>query len=100
MRLEAIADLLGHRTLRMTMRYARIANQTIADEYQAVSDQVRVHQNSRFNLIRCVGWLWAHFKIQIAGDDRDGAGAGEPAEPVAAATGKRGVIQTAIAVAS
>jgi hypothetical protein len=24
----------------MTMRYARIANQTVADEYQAVSDQV------------------------------------------------------------
>lgn len=40
MRLEAIADLLGHRTLRMTMRYARIANQTVADEYQAVSDSV------------------------------------------------------------
>jgi integrase len=40
MRLEAIVDLLGHRTLRMTMRYARIPNQTVADEYQAVSDQV------------------------------------------------------------
>ena len=40
MRLEAIADLLGHRTLRMTMRYARIANRTVAEEYQAVSDQV------------------------------------------------------------
>jgi len=40
MRLEAIADLLGHRTLRMTMRYAKIANRTVAEEYQAVSDQV------------------------------------------------------------
>ena len=37
MRLEAIAALLGHRTLRMTIRYARIANRTVADEYQAVS---------------------------------------------------------------
>jgi site-specific recombinase XerD len=40
MRLEAIADLLGHRSLRMTMRYARIANRTVADEYHAVADQV------------------------------------------------------------
>lgn len=40
MRIEAIADLLGHRTLRMTMRYAKIANRTVAEEYQAVSDQV------------------------------------------------------------
>ena len=40
MRLEAIAALLGHRTLRMTIRYARIANKTVAEEYQAVSDQV------------------------------------------------------------
>lgn len=36
MRLEAIAALLGHKSLRMTMRYARIANRTVADEYQAV----------------------------------------------------------------
>lgn len=40
MRLEAIAALLGHRTLRMTIRYARIANRTVADEYQAVSAKV------------------------------------------------------------
>lgn len=40
MRIEAIAALLGHRTLRMTVRYARIANRTVADEYQAVTDQV------------------------------------------------------------
>jgi integrase len=40
MRLEAIAALLGHRTLRMTIRYARIANQTVADEYHAVSAKV------------------------------------------------------------
>ncbi len=32
MRLESIAELLGHRTLRMTIRYARIANKTVADE--------------------------------------------------------------------
>ena len=40
MRLEAIAALLGHRTLRMTIRYARIANHTVADEYHAVSAKV------------------------------------------------------------
>jgi integrase len=40
MRLEAIAALLGHRTLRMTIRYARIANRTVSDEYHAVSAKV------------------------------------------------------------
>ncbi len=40
MRLEAIAALLGHRTLRMTIRYARIANRTVRDEYQAVTAKV------------------------------------------------------------
>lgn len=40
MRLEAIAALLGHRSLRMTVRYARIANRTVANEYQAVTSKV------------------------------------------------------------
>ncbi|MDP9094350.1 MAG: site-specific integrase, partial [Actinomycetota bacterium] len=40
MRIEAIGAMLGHRTLRMTLIYARIANQTVADEYRAVSDRV------------------------------------------------------------
>jgi site-specific recombinase XerD len=40
MRLEAIAALLGHRSLRMTVVYARIANRTVADEYQAVTAKV------------------------------------------------------------
>jgi hypothetical protein len=40
MRLEAIAALLGHRSLDMTMTYARIADRTVADEYHAVSDKV------------------------------------------------------------
>ena len=40
MRLEAIAAMLGHKTLRMTMVYARIANRTVADEYHAVSERV------------------------------------------------------------
>ena len=37
MRLEAIAALLGHRSMEMTLIYARIANRVVADEYQAIS---------------------------------------------------------------
>jgi site-specific recombinase XerD len=40
MSLEAIAALLGHRSLDMTMTYARIADRTVADEYFAVSAKV------------------------------------------------------------
>ena len=40
MRLEAIAALLGHRSLRMTMVYARIANRTVAEEYHAAAARV------------------------------------------------------------
>src|SRR5205085_9928667 len=40
MSLEAIAALLGHRSLRMTMVYARIADRTVADEYFSVSEKV------------------------------------------------------------
>jgi site-specific recombinase XerD len=40
MRLEAIAALLGHRTLEMTLVYAKIANRVVADEYAAVSAKI------------------------------------------------------------
>jgi integrase/recombinase XerD len=40
MRIEAIGAMLGHRTLRMTLIYARIASRTVADEYRAASDRV------------------------------------------------------------
>ena len=40
MSLEAIAALLGHHDLSMTMVYARIADRTVADEYFAVTEQV------------------------------------------------------------
>lgn len=40
MSLEAIAALLGHRTMAMTMVYARIADRTVANEYFAVSEKV------------------------------------------------------------
>ncbi len=40
MSLDAIAALLGHKTLAMTMIYARIADRTVADEYFAVTEKV------------------------------------------------------------
>src|SRR5438874_9480553 len=40
MSLEAIAALLGHRSMDMTMTYARIADRTVADEYFAVTAKV------------------------------------------------------------
>lgn len=45
MSLEAIAALLGHRSLDMTMTYARIADRTVADEYFAVSERVEALYN-------------------------------------------------------
>jgi integrase len=48
MSLEAIAALLGHRSMRMTLTYARISDRTIAEEYfrvtQAVEDNYRTAQ--------------------------------------------------------
>ena len=40
MSIEAIAALLGHRSLDMTLRYARISNRVVAKEYDAVSAKV------------------------------------------------------------
>jgi len=40
MRLEAIAALLGHQKLEMTLIYARIANRVVADEYAAVTAKI------------------------------------------------------------
>jgi integrase len=40
MSLEAIAALLGHRSLNMTRRYAQISNRVVADEYDAVTAKV------------------------------------------------------------
>ena len=40
MRLEAIAALLGHRKMEMTLIYAKIANRVVADEYAAVSAKI------------------------------------------------------------
>jgi integrase/recombinase XerD len=40
MSLDAIAALLGHKTLAMTMVYARIADRTVANQYFAVTEKV------------------------------------------------------------
>jgi integrase len=40
MRLEAVAAMLGHKNLEMTLVYARIADRTVADEYLDVSTKV------------------------------------------------------------
>jgi IstB-like ATP binding protein len=40
MRLEAIAALLGHQKMEMTLIYARIANRVVADEYATVSAKI------------------------------------------------------------
>jgi len=37
MRLEAIAALLGHRTMHMTLTYARIADRVVADQYDRIN---------------------------------------------------------------
>jgi site-specific recombinase XerD len=48
MSLEAIAAMLGHRSMDMTLRYAKIANRTVADEYFAVTDKVdALYQQSK-----------------------------------------------------
>jgi hypothetical protein len=41
MSLEVLPALLGHRSLSMTLVYARIANRTVADEYFKVSERVQ-----------------------------------------------------------
>jgi integrase len=40
MSLEAIAALLGHKSMSMTMTYAKISDRTVAEEYFAVTQQV------------------------------------------------------------
>ena len=40
MSLEAIAAMLGHKSMDMTLVYAKIANRTVAQEYFAVAEQV------------------------------------------------------------
>ena len=43
MSLEAIAKLLGHRSMDMTLIYARISDRTVADEYFKVTEAVEAN---------------------------------------------------------
>ncbi len=47
MSLEAIAALLGHRSMRMTLTYARISNRTVAEEYFRVTEAVEAKRPRR-----------------------------------------------------
>jgi integrase len=47
MSLEAIAAMLGHRSMRMTLVYARIADRTVADQYFAAADKVDALYNEQ-----------------------------------------------------
>lgn len=46
MSLEAIAALLGHRSMKMTMTYARISDRTVADEYFRVTAAVEANYHA------------------------------------------------------
>jgi len=46
MSIEAIAALLGHRSMRMTLTYARISDRTVAEEYARVTDAVEARYRS------------------------------------------------------
>ena len=38
--LEAIAAMLGHKSMRMTLVYARMADRTVADQYYAAANRI------------------------------------------------------------
>ena len=40
MSLEAIAALLGHKSMSMTLTYAKIADRTVANEYFYVTNRI------------------------------------------------------------
>ena len=50
MRLEAIAALLGHRSLEMTLVYAKITDRVVADEYASVCEQIDALYNTAATL--------------------------------------------------
>lgn len=60
MRLEAIAELLGHRSLEMTLVYAKIADRVVADEYETVCEQI----DALYNTIPTTGTLPAEIETE------------------------------------
>lgn len=51
MSLEAIAALLGHRSMKMTLTYARISDRTVADEYFRVTADVEANYPQRADIV-------------------------------------------------
>jgi hypothetical protein len=51
MSLEAIAALLGHRSMDMTLTYARISDQTVAEEYFRVTEAVEANYRQMGSLL-------------------------------------------------
>jgi site-specific recombinase XerC len=60
MRLEAIAALLGHRSLEMTLVYAKITDRVVADEYASVCEQI----DALYNTAATPGALPAEIETQ------------------------------------
>src|SRR5207302_10181853 len=59
MSLDAIAALLGHKTLAMTMVYARIADKTVSNEYFAVTEKVEALYTTSAGNRRGGAWFYA-----------------------------------------
>ena len=79
MSLEAIAALLGHRSMRMTLTYARISDRTIADEYFRVTEPSRTLPDRRTTPTDATGPNMR----RLAADHRRLLGNGHCARPVA-----------------
>ena len=79
MSLEAIAALLGHRSMRMTMVYARISNRTVADEYFRVTAAVEANYSND----QLPADTASHTMQRIAADHRRLLGNGHCTRPAA-----------------
>jgi integrase len=82
MSLEAIAALLGHRSMKMTMTYARISDRVVADEYFRVTAAVEANYKPGIALpVETAGDIMT----TLADDHRRRLGNGHCARPAALA---------------
>jgi hypothetical protein len=79
MSLEAIAALLGHRSMKMTLTYARITDTTIAEEYFRVTAAVEANYRGDELPATTAG----HAMNQLAADHRRLLGNGHCNRPAA-----------------